>query len=63
VLNLFRTENTMSKSGQPHTKADVGGQRSKTPESKPNPAPVEQGTPPQSDKLPPSSGKSGAKKG
>ena len=53
----------MSKSGQPHTKADVGGQRSKTPESKPNPAPVEQGTPPQSDKLPPSSGKSGAKKG
>ncbi|MEO6410114.1 MAG: hypothetical protein ABIO45_15355 [Burkholderiaceae bacterium] len=50
----------MAKSGQKPAKADVGGQRSKAPP----PAPAtEEGVAPAGKTLPPSSGKSGAKKG
>ena len=51
----------MAKSGQKPAKADQGGQRAKTPPS-PTATP-EQGVAPAGKTLPPSSGKSGAKKG
>ena len=50
----------MAKSGQKPAKADQGGQRAKTPPPTTTP---EQGLAPAGKTLPPSSGKSGAKKG